>query len=168
MSYMLQHLHNGWQVDQAILSEEDRVVIIRFGHDWDPTCMKMDEILTTGRATVREQTWNTLRDIIKNYDMGLLITDVNFQYARPPEEVKAAFDDAIKAQEDEQRLIREAEAYARGKEPIARGQAQRIIEQATAYKEKVVLEAQGEIERFSKLLPVASCWNHMEIFFPFF
>ena len=39
MSYMLQHLRNGWQVDQAILSEEDRVVIIRFGHDWDPTCM---------------------------------------------------------------------------------------------------------------------------------
>ncbi|CAG0920693.1 unnamed protein product [Notodromas monacha] len=45
MSYMLSHLHNGWQVDQAILSEEDRVVVIRFGHDWDPTCMKMDEVL---------------------------------------------------------------------------------------------------------------------------
>ena len=45
MSYMLQHLHNGWQVDQAILSEEDRIVVIRFGHDWDPTCMKMDEVL---------------------------------------------------------------------------------------------------------------------------
>ena len=45
MSYMLQHLHNGWRVDQAILSEEDRVVVIRFGHDWDPTCMKMDEVL---------------------------------------------------------------------------------------------------------------------------
>ncbi len=45
MSYMLQHLHNGWQVDQAIMSEEDRVVIIRFGHDWDPTCMVMDETL---------------------------------------------------------------------------------------------------------------------------
>lgn len=115
--------------------------------------MKMDEILTTGRATVREKTWNALRDIIKTYDMGLLITDVNFQYARPPEEVKAAFDDAIKAQEDEQRLIREAEAYARGKEPIARGQAQRIVEQATAYKEKVVLEAKGEVERLVKLLP---------------
>lgn len=42
---MLGHLHNGWQVDQAILSEEDRVVVIRFGHDWDPTCMKMDEVL---------------------------------------------------------------------------------------------------------------------------
>ena len=45
MSYMLPHLHNGWQADQAIVTEEDRVVVIRFGHDWDPTCMKMDEIL---------------------------------------------------------------------------------------------------------------------------
>jgi thiol-disulfide isomerase/thioredoxin len=42
---MLPHLHNGWQVDQAILSEEERVVVVRFGHDWDPTCMQMDEIL---------------------------------------------------------------------------------------------------------------------------
>ncbi|TKC52567.1 hypothetical protein EI555_018267 [Monodon monoceros] len=45
MSYILPHLHNGWQVDQVILSEEDRVVVIRFGHDWDPACMKMDEVL---------------------------------------------------------------------------------------------------------------------------
>ena len=45
MSYLLPHLENGWEVDQAILSEEDRVVCIRFGHDWDPTCMKMDETL---------------------------------------------------------------------------------------------------------------------------
>lgn len=45
MSFMLPHLHNGWQVDQAILSEEDRVVVMRFGHDWDPECMKMDETL---------------------------------------------------------------------------------------------------------------------------
>ena len=45
MSYMLPHLKNGWQVDQAILGEEDRVVVVRFGHDWDPTCMQTDEIL---------------------------------------------------------------------------------------------------------------------------
>ena len=45
MSYMLPHLENGWEVDQAILSEEDKVVVIRFGHDYDPECMKMDEIL---------------------------------------------------------------------------------------------------------------------------
>jgi DIM1 family U5 snRNP protein len=41
---MLPHLHNGWQVDQAILAEEDRVVVMRFGHDWDPSCMRMDEV----------------------------------------------------------------------------------------------------------------------------
>lgn len=44
MSYMLPHLSNGWQVDQSILAEEDRVVLIRFGHDWDPSCMRMDEV----------------------------------------------------------------------------------------------------------------------------
>eukprot|EP01096_Ripella_sp_DP13-Kostka_P004315 TRINITY_DN1648_c0_g1_i1.p1 TRINITY_DN1648_c0_g1~~TRINITY_DN1648_c0_g1_i1.p1 ORF type:complete len:164 (+),score=90.08 TRINITY_DN1648_c0_g1_i1:66-494(+) len=45
MSYMLYHLENGWQVDQAIMHEEERVVVIRFGHDWDPACMQMDEVL---------------------------------------------------------------------------------------------------------------------------
>ena len=45
MSYLLPHLHSGWEVDQTILSEEDRIVLLRFGHDWDPTCMKMDESL---------------------------------------------------------------------------------------------------------------------------
>lgn len=133
--------------DDSLKQATDSALRYVIGH------MTMDDILTTGRAVVRERTWQTLREIIKNYDMGLLVTDVNFQYARPPEEVKAAFDDAIKAQEDEQRLIREAEAYARGQEPIARGQAQRIVEQASAYKEQVVLNAKGEAERFVKLLP---------------
>uniref|UniRef100_A0A8C3VKE8 Thioredoxin like 4A n=1 Tax=Catagonus wagneri TaxID=51154 RepID=A0A8C3VKE8_9CETA len=58
MSYMLPHLHNGWQVDQAILSEEDRVVVIRFGHDWDPTCMKMDEVL----YSIAEKKWQIMGD----------------------------------------------------------------------------------------------------------
>ena len=47
MSYMLPHLTNGWQVDQAIMNEQERVVVIRFGHDWDPACMKMDEVCST-------------------------------------------------------------------------------------------------------------------------
>ncbi|PVX31665.1 membrane protease subunit HflK [Pasteurella langaaensis DSM 22999] len=115
--------------------------------------MTMDNILTKERSVVRDSTWKALNEIIKPYDMGLNIIDVNFQSARPPEDVKDAFDDAIKAQEDEQRYIREAEAYAREREPIARGNAQRIIEAASAYKEQVVLDAQGEIERFQRLLP---------------
>lgn len=141
------YLFNVNNPDDSLKQATDSALRYVIGH------MTMDDILTTGRAVVRERTWTALRDIIKTYDMGLLVTDVNFQYARPPEEVKEAFDDAIKAQEDEQRLIREAEAYARGREPIARGNAQRIIEQANAYKEQVVLNAQGEVERFSKILP---------------
>lgn len=141
------YLFSVQDADDSLKQATDSALRYVIGH------MSMDDILTTGRAIVREKTWQTLRDIIKTYNMGLLVTDVNFQSARPPEEVKDAFDDAIKAQEDEQRLIREAEAYARGREPIARGQAQRIVEQATAYKDQVVLEAQGEVERFSKLLP---------------
>lgn len=141
------YLFNVRDPDDSLKQATDSALRYVIGH------MTMDDILTTGRAIVREKTWNTLKEIIKSYDMGLVVTDVNFQYARPPEEVKDAFDDAIKAQEDEQRLIREAEAYARGKEPIARGNAQRIIEQANAYKEQVVLDAQGEVERFTKLLP---------------
>ena len=115
--------------------------------------MTMNDILTTGRSVVRENTWKALNQIIEPYDMGLEVIDVNFQSARPPEEVKDACDDAIKAQEDEQRYIREAEAYAREKEPIARGNAQRILEEATAYKDRVVLDAKGEVERFQPLLP---------------
>ncbi|XP_049983268.1 thioredoxin-like protein 4A [Alexandromys fortis] len=59
MLYMLPHLHNGWQVDQAILSEEDCVVVIRFRHDWNPTCMKMDEVL----YSIAEKKWKIVGDL---------------------------------------------------------------------------------------------------------
>jgi modulator of FtsH protease HflK len=67
--------------------------------------------------------------------------------------VKAAFDDAIAAQEDEQRFIREAEAYAREIEPRASGQVYRMEQEAKAYKQQTLLKAQGEVARFQKLLP---------------
>ena len=86
-------------------------------------------------------------------DMGITLLDVNFQAARPPEEVKAAFDDAIAARENEQQYIREAEAYTNEVQPRANGQAQRILEEARAYKAQTILEAQGEVARFAKLLP---------------
>lgn len=141
------YLFSVTKADDSLNQATDSALRYVIGH------MTMDDILTTGRSVVRENTWKALNDIIATYDMGLEVIDVNFQSARPPEEVKAAFDDAIKAQEDEQRYIREAEAYAREQEPRARGDAQRIIEQATAYKEQIVLNAQGEVERFQRLLP---------------
>ncbi|WP_440054023.1 FtsH protease activity modulator HflK [Pseudoalteromonas sp. T1lg65] len=114
---------------------------------------RMDEVLTTGREVVRQRTWDELNEIIEPYNLGLIVTDVNFKDSRPPAEVKDAFDDAIAAQEDEERFIREAEAYAKEIEPRARGQVTRMTQEAEAYKERVTLEARGEVERFEKLLP---------------
>ena len=114
---------------------------------------KMDDILTSGREQVRQSVWEELDKIIAPYNLGLIVVDVNFKDARPPEEVKDAFDDAISAQEDEVRFLREAEAYARGIEPRARGRVKRMEQEALAYKEQTVLDAQGEIARFEKILP---------------
>jgi len=114
---------------------------------------KMDDVLTSGREQVRQSVWSELDKIIEPYNLGLIIVDVNFKDARPPEEVKDAFDDAIAAQEDEVRFIREAEAYARGIEPRARGRVKRLEQEALAYKEQTVLDAQGEVARFEKILP---------------
>ena len=114
---------------------------------------KMDSVLTAGRESARQSVRDELTGIIESYDMGITIVDLNFKDARPPEEVKEAFDDAIAAQEDEQRFINEAEAYSREIEPRARGQVNRMAQEAQAYKERVTLEAQGEIARFEELLP---------------
>jgi membrane protease subunit HflK len=114
---------------------------------------KMDDILTSGREAVRQNVWKELDKIIEPYNLGLIVVDVNFKDARPPEEVKDAFDDAIAAQEDEVRFLREAEAYARGIEPRARGRVKRMEQEAIAYKEQTVLDAEGEVAKFNKLLP---------------
>lgn len=114
---------------------------------------KMDDILTSGREQIRQLVWQELEKIITPYNLGLIIVDVNFKDARPPNEVKDAFDDAIAAQEDEVRFLREAEAYARGIEPRARGRVKRMEQEAIAYKGQTVLSAQGEVARFEKILP---------------
>ena len=113
----------------------------------------MDEVLTRGREKVRQDTWQELEKTIEPYDMGITVVDVNFLPARPPEEVKDAFDDVISAQEDEERFIREAEAYAREVEPKARGQVKRLEEEAQGYKQQIVLKATGEVARFNEMLP---------------
>ena len=113
----------------------------------------MDRILTEGRTVIRSDTQRELEETIRPYNMGITLLDVNFQAARPPEAVQAAFDDAIAARENEQQSIREAEAYANEVQPRANGQAQRILEEARAYRTQTILEAQGEVARFAKILP---------------
>ncbi|MFB9137687.1 FtsH protease activity modulator HflK [Vibrio sp. AK197] len=113
----------------------------------------MDSILTSGRQQIRQSTQETLNDIIDSYDMGIYVVDVNFQSARPPEQVKDAFDDAIAAREDEERFIREAEAYKNEILPKATGRAERLKKEAQGYTERTVNEALGQVAQFEKLLP---------------
>ncbi|WP_028115769.1 FtsH protease activity modulator HflK [Ferrimonas senticii] len=141
------YLFNVASPDQTLSEALDSAMRYVIGHT------TMDNILTVGREEVRQNTWEELDGIITPYDMGIQIVDVAFKEARPPEEVKPAFDDVIAAREDEERYVQEATAYSRQVEPQARGQAERVLKEADAYKQRVVLEARGEVERFNQLLP---------------
>lgn len=109
---------------------------------------KMDFVLTEGRSEIVARTEALTQEILDRYQAGLLVTSVNMQDAQPPEEVQDAFNDAVKAREDEDRLRNEAEAYANDVLPKARGQAARMLEEANAYKSQVIAEAEGEASRF--------------------
>ena len=93
-----------------------------------------------------------LQRLLDNYQAGLQITAVKMQFAGPPEEVKDAFDEVVRAREDKQRLIREAEGYAADRVPKARGEAEREVLAAEAFKEQRVLQAEGDSTRFLKIL----------------
>lgn len=113
---------------------------------------ELNQVLSEGRAKIASEMKERLQDYLDSYKTGINIVAVNIQEGKPPSAVKAAFDDVIKAKEDEERLKNEAQAYANEIVPRARGQAQRAIEEANAYREQVIAKAEGEAERFNKLL----------------
>lgn len=113
----------------------------------------LNEILTIGRAEITRKIHFQVQSILDSYKSGLQIADLAMQQTKPPAAVQDAFDDAIKAQQDEERYVNQAQAYARKHVPLAEGHATRILEEAKAYKEQVVLLARGETARFAKLLP---------------
>jgi membrane protease subunit HflK len=112
----------------------------------------MDLILTEGRAIIGSETKEIMQQILDSYKTGLNVLTVNMGEAQPPEQVQDAFDDAIKAREDEQRIINEANAYRNGVVPQARGDAQGLLEKAEAYKTRVTKSSEGETSRFNQLL----------------
>jgi membrane protease subunit HflK len=112
---------------------------------------EMDFVLKEGRAEVVAKTKALMQLTLDEYESGLRVSDVNLQDAQPPEEVQAAFSDAIKAREDKERLKNEAEAYANEVVPKARGNAARLIEEANGYKEALIARANGDASRFSQL-----------------
>ena len=113
---------------------------------------KMEFVITEGRTEIARRVHDLTQEILDRYQTGLEITSVNMQDAQPPEAVQAAFDDAVKAREDNVRLKNEAEAYANDIIPKAQGRAARDIAEANGYKEQVIAEAQGETARFLNLL----------------
>jgi len=112
----------------------------------------MDFVLTEGRSEIVAEIQSEIQKVMDSYQSGILITTVNLQDAQPPEQVQGAFEDAIKAREDKQRYINEAEAYANEVVPVARGDAARKTLEAEGYKMSVIAQATGEVSRFSQLL----------------
>jgi membrane protease subunit HflK len=112
----------------------------------------LDGVISTEREQVAIATANKLQDLLNLYSSGINVVKINIEDARPPNEVKAAYDDVIKAREDLERLVNEAQAYSNGIIPEARGEAQRLREEAQGYMSQVVSKSEGEASRFKALL----------------
>ncbi len=112
----------------------------------------LDFILTEGRDQIAVSTRELMQEILDRYQTGLRVVTVQMQRAQPPEEVKTAFDDAVKAREDRDRLKNEAEAYANDVIPRARGAAARLAQEAQGYRARVIARAEGEARRFSQIV----------------
>ncbi|BAL23152.1 FtsH protease activity modulator HflK [Azoarcus sp. KH32C] len=113
---------------------------------------KMDFVLYEGREQIAAAAQESIQKILDRYDTGIQISRVTMQNAQPPEQVQAAFDDAVKAGQDRERLRNEGEAYANDVIPRARGTASRLLEEANAYRARVVANAEGEAARFTQVL----------------
>lgn len=108
----------------------------------------MDFILEIGRGQIALDTQDLLIEILERYQPGIEITSFNLQEVRPPAQVRAAFDDVVRAREDQIRFANEAQAYANQEVPEARGRAARVLEEAQAYREAIIARATGEADRF--------------------
>ena len=113
---------------------------------------KMDYVLYEGREEIAIKTKALMQDILDRYKSGINITSVTMQNAQPPEQVQAAFDDAVKAKQDLERQKNEGQAYANDIVPKARGTASRLIAEANGYKAAIENEAKGNASRFDQIL----------------
>ena len=112
----------------------------------------MHQVLTEGREQMAVEVTERLQRYLDAYNTGITVTQVNIENAQAPAEVQDAFDDVIRAKEDEVRARNQAEAYANGVIPEARGRAQRMLEEASGYHDEVIARAEGEAQRFDLLL----------------
>ena len=111
-----------------------------------------DAVLYENKEAISREALKITQEIADRYKSGLTIVNLTIQNVQPPEEVQAAFSDAIKAAQDAEKTKNEGQAYANDVIPRARGAAFRLIEEAEGYKEKVIATATGDSERFKKLV----------------
>ena len=113
---------------------------------------KMDFALYEGREQVAAQASKLMQEVLDRYKTGIVISKLTLQNVQPPEQVQAAFDDAVKAGQDRDRQVNEGQAYANDVIPRARGAASRLFEEANGYKSRVIANAEGEASRFKQVL----------------
>jgi membrane protease subunit HflK len=113
---------------------------------------KMDFVLNQGRSEISARVKSLMQQLLDRYKTGINITTVNLQNVQPPEQVQAAFDDVVRAQQDKQRFKNEGEAYANDVVPKARGVAARLIEEANGYKQSLIVSSTGDASRFRQIL----------------
>jgi len=169
------------QKDSSMLTEDENIIDVRFAVQYrlkDPTdylfnnrdpdtavvqaaetavreivaLSKMDTVLYEGREKIGIDLANSIQKILDSYKTGIYVTSVTVQNVQPPEQVQAAFDDAVKAGQDQERLKSEGQAYANDIIPRAKGTAARLIQEAEGYKARVVATAEGDATRFKQIL----------------
>lgn len=111
----------------------------------------VDYVLNEGRGKIGEDTKEIIQDLLNKYGAGISISRVNISDVQPPEQVQAAFSDAVKARQDRARLINEGTAYANDVVPKASGMAARLKEEALGYRQQVVARAEGDASRFRQI-----------------
>lgn len=139
-------LFNNRNPDEAVVQAAETAIREVVGRS------KMDFVLYEGRSQIASESTVLMQQILDRYQTGIAISKVSMQNAQPPEQVQAAFDDAVKAGQDRDRQNNEGQAYANDVIPKAHGGASRLLEEAKAYAQRVVARAEGDASRFNQVL----------------
>lgn len=140
------YLFNNRHPDESVLQTAETAIREIVGKS------KMDFVLYEGRAEVAAKAAKLMQEILDRYQTGIAISKVTMQNAQPPEQVQAAFDDAVKAGQDRERQKNEGQAYANDVIPKAKGTASRLLQEADGYKQRVIANAEGDAARFRQIV----------------
>jgi modulator of FtsH protease HflK len=141
----VEYIFNNRSADDAVMQVAETSIREIVGKS------KMDFVLYEGREQIAVNASKLMQDILDRYKTGILISKVTMQNAQPPEQVQAAFDDAVKAGQDRERQKNEGQAYANDVVPKAKGTAARLLQEADGYKQRLIATAEGDASRFKQI-----------------